>query len=79
MQINVNDFVWVQLTREGRATYADHFIDRNIEPQLLNEDERGFCRFQMFDLMNIFGPNENPLNPAQFEGNIIHIDEAPKA
>ena len=47
--MNINDFVYVQLTSQGKSIYFNRY---SILPK---ESESGWCRFQLWNLMNLFG------------------------
>jgi hypothetical protein len=61
LSTNVNYYIWVKLTKEGREIYYEHHKD--IYPMLLRAgygipaivEEDGWSKFQMWDFMQIFG------------------------
>ena len=52
---NLNDYIKVKLTEEGRIIYKKHYAKYNCEAPKLNIDDEGYVRFQIHDFMNIFG------------------------
>lgn len=72
MTMNLNDYVVVNLTDYGKAIYADYLGDFRDT----NEQEDGSHKFQLWELMHIFGKvcyNGNPKMP--FICNSIIIKE----
>ncbi len=63
IRFNINDSVYVKLTEFGFKFHMRHYA--RILPQDVFEkmyrspkvDEQGFSKFQLWDLMNIFGEN----------------------
>ncbi len=68
MRMNLNEYVWVKLTKAGERAYAITYATE-IKP----ETERGFARFQMHELMYVFGPHHSPSSNPMFEDNEIHF------
>ena len=62
MTININDYVWVQLTDIGKQVYYDFYdyYDRlsmsSFGAPELKEDKDGYSAFQIWEFMQIFGP-----------------------
>ncbi len=54
---NVNDYVWVKLTERGRTLYRIHWEQYHCTPVPLETNAEGYSRFQLWDLMSIFGQN----------------------
>lgn len=52
---NLNYYIKIKLTEEGRIIYKKHYAKYNCEVPKLNIDDKGFVRFQIHDFMNIFG------------------------
>lgn len=72
---NINEYVWVKLTPHGKNIFYKHYSViydqlKNLDLptlELPESDEQGFRKFQMWDLMNIYGNymvmgSENPFN-----------------
>jgi hypothetical protein len=58
--VNLNDEVWVQLTDLGWKVYDDFHSDVPLEPEKLRalvEDPSGWQKFQLWSLMEIYGPH----------------------
>lgn len=61
VKTNINNYIWVKLTKEGREIYYDSYKD--VYPLLLKAgygipaivQEDGWSKFQMWDFMRIFG------------------------
>jgi Mn-dependent DtxR family transcriptional regulator len=71
---NVNDYVYVRLTDEGKKVMADGLRKLGLREELITdiisgkekETKDGWTRFQLHDLMNTFGHvmiNGNPRLP----------------
>jgi hypothetical protein len=82
--INVNDRVWVRLTRDGEKTLMEYLVafgkslpsglEYSILDQLSQSDEgRGWRTFPMSELMIIFGPAMASNRRAMFDRNLIHF------
>lgn len=52
---NLNNYIKIKLTEEGRIIYKEHYAKYNCEAPKLNIDDEGYVRFQIHDFMNIFG------------------------
>ena len=64
MRFNINNYVRVRLTDRGRSIHREWYekISKQYPPDCLSyrpptEDEEGWSRWQLWDLMNIFGPS----------------------
>jgi len=76
IDFNINNYVCVKLTEEGRAHYIQWHKDLKIDLECPAIDGEGYFRFQMHELMNIFGSKIVMGCPLMFNGNIkIQIDE----
>ena len=54
--VNINEFIKVKLTDEGKEIYRNHYRDIDDEyVPTLDVDEKGFCKFQLWEFMRIFG------------------------
>lgn len=57
VEFNVNDFVYVKLTTQGRYAWKQYHEEFGIQGAKLPEpDADGYTMFQGHELMNIFGP-----------------------
>ncbi len=77
--MNINDYVWVKLTPFGEARFRQHYRALGIvsgEPkELVFDTDTGNWRFQLWELMHIFGP-EMRMDAAQvFVGNEIKFEQ----
>lgn len=81
MVLNINDEVDVRLTPEGVVQYNKFYQDLarkgdasygKVRPPL-RKDRGGWYTFQLWDLMNIFGPNTYLGGPQYFADNEIRI------
>lgn len=58
-ELDINEYVWVKLTDIGRKAHADHwrqYAERLKCEVPIHTDTEGWSRFQLWELMNIFGP-----------------------
>lgn len=56
MEFNINGDVWIRLTGAGTRAYNLHYEKLGMEPPPLQRDSSDWCKFQLWDLMHIFGP-----------------------
>lgn len=79
VELNLNNRVYVKLTDEGRAYLKSYIEAMNLPSEdenalykySIRADGEGWTRYQLWELMHIFGPIMNMGNPvAPFEGNI---------
>ena len=69
MFFNVNDYVSVRLTDEGRKIAEDWYW---IAPSFkVEEDEEGFSKWQLWNLMQIFGQHLYLGGPMPFDSQIV--------
>ena len=66
LPVNINNYVLVKLTDVGEA------ILKEQNYQLPAEDENGYRKWQLWVLMNTFGPYLNNGSPVPFE-TIIYL------
>ena len=52
---NLNYYIKIKLTEEGRIVYKKYYEKYNCEAPKLNIDDEGCVRFQIYDFMHIFG------------------------
>ena len=89
MEFNINNYVQVKLSQKGLKCYNDYKnqygIKENVAASLdwLNRyhkgNKKGWYRFQLWDLMMIFGPSIYMGGPNMFDTNIlIEINEETK-
>jgi hypothetical protein len=59
MKFNINDYVRVKLTDHGRKILDDQHTEfKKVMPSaepIHKPDEDGWCKFQLWELMSIFG------------------------
>lgn len=58
--MNINDCVWVRLTKEGERRWAEEWqhINSGGVPEAIRKSQTekdGFVKFQLWELMHIFG------------------------
>ena len=54
--VNLNEYIKVKLTDKGKEIYRNYWYDIDDEyVPTLNVDEGGYCKFQLWDFMRIFG------------------------
>lgn len=74
---NANEFVYVTLTKEGRKILTDHnkkFSDSYARAGAPIPTDQ--ARFQLWDLMNIFGAHMGLVKMSPFENNEIRFIDA---
>lgn len=78
MEMNINEYVYVRLTKAGLKTYTKHYTDLGIAPPKLTQFgwnlTSQYSRFQLWELMNIFGPAVYHGSESQFMDNIIRFN-----
>lgn len=52
---NLNYYIKIKLTEEGRIIYKKYYAKYNCEAPKLNIDNEGYVQFQIHDFMHIFG------------------------
>ena len=52
---NLNYYIKIKLTEEGRIIYKKYYAKYNCEAPKLNIDNEGYAQFQIHDFMHIFG------------------------
>jgi hypothetical protein len=72
MEINLNEYVWVRFTEDGHLPYRDFYLNLGVEPPSL-DIFKGWARFQIWELMNIFGLDCSHSSRTQFKGNILRF------
>jgi hypothetical protein len=54
--VNLNEYIKVKLTDKGKEIYRNHYHDIDDEyVPTLDTDEEGYCKFQLWEFMHIFG------------------------
>lgn len=80
--MNINEWVWVKLTPDGWILHDKHWEDHLGEyfriferefPRSKGRDQ--WQKFQLWDLMSIFGPGIHMTGPVFFEGNEIYFED----
>lgn len=74
MEMNINEEVWVRLTQGGKKVYRKHFERLGMKP-IPRKEILGWSNFQMWDLMNIFGPHLHMGAKAIFKDNRIRFNQ----
>lgn len=78
VSLNVNDEVWVKLTDEGHKYYRDAWNERlggcNLEYYPPREDSQGYSQWQLWCLMDWFGPGIHMGMAPFFHGDILLTD-----
>ena len=76
IDFNINNYVRVKLTEEGKTHYIKWHKDLKVDAVCPAIDSAGYCKFQMHELMNVFGSEVVMGLPQMFNSNIkIQIDE----
>ncbi len=76
-KFNINKSVKVKLTRHGIAIYKEHYANAGLADVTVNIDNEGYSKFQMHDLMNIFGDSMYMGGNLPFKTEIL-IEESQK-
>lgn len=80
MEINLNDFVKVQLTNDAILHLKKWFQDLGIEQYFVEpkKDEQGFSEFQFWDLMQKFGSQMYNGNPKRMfaDNKVVYVRKA---
>lgn len=76
IEVNLNDYAYVRLTPSGEKLFARYYHDLTLDPALyraMHLQADGRWRFQLYDLMHIFGPGcmMGPIPP--FETNFTVV------
>ena len=81
-KFNVNELVKVKLTDVGKDIFYHQFDELNvmckevvIEPRYPKVDADGFTEFQLWDLMNTYGPHLKVGCNVPFEDCAIYFEE----
>ena len=78
--LNWNTTVKVKLTDLGKDIYFhqnDEFIKRGLKltPRYPTEDEDGFCKFQLWEFMQLYGPHIGMCLPNVVEDINFYIED----
>jgi hypothetical protein len=76
--MNLNDYVWVRLTEYGEGIFAAYYDTLGLEPaeyRRLVDAGSGWCKFQAWALMNMFGPHMGMGHGSPFEGMEMHTSK----
>jgi hypothetical protein len=80
IEYNLNDYVYVKLNDLGRKVHRDNhskFLSDDLMNRLYREpvvDENGYCKFQMWDFMHIFGEHTCMGCPSCFDTMSVMIE-----
>lgn len=76
IEYNLNKTVYVKLNNIGRDIYKNYIQSLNsnlsTEPEI---DENGYTKFQLWDLIHIFGEYIDLGLPTPFDKNCIYFKE----
>lgn len=82
MKFNINNYVRVKLNDYGRQILLEQFLERRaIRPDvfrefnLLQEDNEGWSKWQMWNFMNTFGEYVHLGAELPFEAEIEIVDQ----
>jgi len=80
LSFNINDYVWVMLTPEGKKIYQHQFDkyppEIGLIPSPLHVEKDGWIKFNFWELMEIFGSHIYFGCNVPFVDNIILFDIA---
>ena len=72
--MNVNDDIEVRLTPEGKTYYGEYYEKRyKMKAPVLRRRKGGWVRFQLHDLMKVFGGAMTMGGPLVFKKNQVRI------
>ena len=74
--LNINDWVLVNLTPAGRAALKELYGNMRIPYRAPTEDSEGRSRWQLADLIMVFGPRMCAGCELPFETTILVPDDA---
>jgi hypothetical protein len=76
IEYNLNKTVYARLNNIGRDIYKNYIqsLNSNLSTEL-EVDENGFTKFQLWDLIHIFGEYINLGLPTPFDKNCIYFKE----
>ncbi len=78
-EASLNDYVWVQLTEHGLGVYHDHYValfpNRDLIPIPALHTRRGWTRFQLWELMHIFGADTMMGGPLSFKSTAVRLED----
>lgn len=72
---NINYKVRVKLNRWGRGIYMDHYAKYGVECEPPERDSDGWSEFQLWNLMEIYGPHMTIGMKVPFETEIALYPE----
>lgn len=79
MKFNANQYIKAKLTELGKQRYSDYcteYYDFFAKLFPLEEDERGYSKWQLWHFMEIFGGKNTGIGkPNLYELDIIFCDE----
>lgn len=75
--VNINEYIKVKLTDKGKEIYRNYYHDIDDEHvPTLDIDEEGYCKFQLWEFMHIFGEHFRMVGGLPCETNVkIQIRE----
>ena len=83
--LNINDMIKVKLNEVGLVIYVNRaketnkkFEENNIKykcPIFPKRDDKGFVKFQLWDLMNLYGKHLELTLTSPFEDNKIYFED----
>jgi hypothetical protein len=73
IEFNINNYVSVKLNERGEKIYKEHWAQYDFAAPVLIKDADGLVRFQMWDLMRIFGSHISMGRGVPFETTIYLI------
>lgn len=76
IEYNLNKTVYVRLNNIGRDIYKNYIQSLNSDlPTEPEVDENGYTKFQLWDLIHIFGEYIDLGLPTPFDKNCIYFKE----
>lgn len=85
VEFNINETVKVKLTDHGRDIYYHQYDALNSKckriinaPKFPKTDENGYTSFQLWNLMELYGPYMKLTAPLPFETDILIENKAEK-
>ena len=76
--MDVSEYVWVKLTPSGKEHLRRYYADRGLTSRKYMRTKKGLAgstRFQMWDLMLVFGPLFGTGRPGPFQNCELYFSE----
>lgn len=75
MILNLNDVVWVRLNARGKQAHAENCAGLRAKITMRKPDKDGWTKWQLWELMQEFGPHLSLGASSVFENNEILTEQ----